>query len=412
MYTSRHHKLLTLILIIIALTMSSISVSAKTQQQQENGDIRELVMGNTAFALDFFYALMAFEDGNFVFSPYSLSNAFAMTWAGARENTGREIRDVFHLNLPPEALHRGFSALTIQLNNPDRTSRIVVANALWAERSFQFEPGYQQLMLNSYSNGFRLVDFANAPDQATQEINQWASNVTEGKIEELIPAGVVDNLTRLIITNALLFKADWLFPFDSNATVDGSFYTFDEEVTVPMMQVEELPFGCTGGDEELDYIAARLPYADESASFLIIMPSEKAYDDFVEVFDAPRFEEILLSMDDCYGKLTMPRFSVESAIGLKEILSEMGIIDAFSPTANFSGMSGAPELYISQAIHQARIDVTEKGTEAAAATAVVMGVRSGGAVDMVIDGPFFFAILDNASNTILFMGSVVNPAES
>ncbi|HRF96165.1 MAG TPA: serpin family protein, partial [Aggregatilineales bacterium] len=214
MYTSRHHKLLTLILIIITLTMSSISVSAKTQQQQENGDIRELVMGNTAFALDFFYALMAFEDGNFVFSPYSLSNAFAMTWAGARENTGREIRDVFHLNLPPEALHRGFSALTIQLNNPDRTSRIVVANALWAERSFQFEPGYQQLMLNSYSNGFRLVDFANAPDQATQEINQWASNVTEGKIEELIPVGVVDNLTRLIITNALLFKADWLFPFD------------------------------------------------------------------------------------------------------------------------------------------------------------------------------------------------------
>jgi serpin B len=369
------------------------------------------VDGNTAFALDFFQTVMSYGEGNFVFSPYSLSTAFAMAWAGARENTAQEIRDVFHLDLSPEELHRAFSALTIQLNNPDRTSRIVVANALWAERTFNFEPGYQQLMLNSYSNGFRLVDFANAPEQATADINQWVTNVTEGKISELIPAGTLDNLTRLVITNALLFKADWLFPFDSSATTDGTFYTFDDEVTTPMMTVVEAAFDCTGGDENFDYVAVRLPYADESASMVIIMPDPKSYEDFLAEFTGELFRKVLDNMDGCFGELTMPKFSIETGIAVKEVLLELGVVDAFSPTADFSGMSGAPELYISDALHQARIDVTEKGTEAAAATAVVMGVRSGGAVEIFIDGPFFFAILDNETNTILFMGNMEDPTQ-
>jgi len=410
MQTSHYYRFISLILLISFIMMSSVVVSAKTTGQPEDA-VRDLVLGNTAFALDFFQMLMSYDEGNFVFSPYSLSNAFAMAWAGARENTAQEIRDVLHLDLPPEALHRAFSALTIHLNNPDRTSRIVVANALWAERSFNFEPGYQQLMLNSYSNGFRLVDFATAPDQATADINQWVNNITEGKITELIPAGTLDELTKLVITNALLFKADWLFPFDSSATSDGTFYTFDDEVTVPMMNVVEAAFDCTGGDEKFDYVAVRLPYADESASFVIIMPGEKSYDDFLAEFSGELFHEILFNMDGCYGEVTMPKFSIETGIAIKDVLMEMGIVDAFSPTADFSGMSGAPELYISDALHQARIDVTEKGTEAAAATAVVMGVRAGGAVEVVIDSPFFFAIIDNDTNTILFLGNMEDPTQ-
>ncbi|MDZ4669400.1 MAG: serpin family protein [Phototrophicales bacterium] len=409
MNLSRYHKLFLMSVVLISMVVSPITLSAKTVQQP-NVPMQELVMGNTAFALDFFQFMTTYEEGNFVFSPYSLSNAFAMTFAGARENTGGEIRDVFHFDLPPNELHRAFSALTILLNDPDRESRIVVANALWGERTFQFAPEYQQLMLNSYSNGFRLVDFANAPDQATEEINQWVSNITEGKISELIPTGALDNLTRLVITNALLFRGDWLFPFDTSATSDGSFYGFDGEVTVPMMSANEMAFGCTGGDEEYDYIAVRLPYSDESSSFVIIMPDEKSYDDFLDNFFGETFTDVLYNMDSCFGKITMPKFSVQTGIGLKDILSEMGIIEAFSPLANFAGMSNAPELYISEALHQARIDVNEAGTEAAAATAVVMGVRSGGAVDLVIDSPFFFAVLDNATDTILFMGNMIDPS--
>lgn len=411
MQIHRYYKFISLVLILSFFMMSSIIVSATTTQQPEPEVVETLVAGNTAFALDFFHTIMSYGEGNFVFSPYSLSTAFAMAWAGARDNTAQEIRDVFHLDLSPEELHRAFSALTIQLNNPDRTSRIVVANALWAERSFNFEPGYQQLMLNSYSNGFRLVDFVNAPEQATVDINQWVNNVTEGKITELIPEGTLDNLTKLVITNALLFKGDWLFPFDSTATTDGTFYTFDGEVAAPMMNVVEAAFDCTGGDEDFDYIAVRLPYADESASMVIIQPAEKSYDDFLAEFSGELFTKVLDNMDGCYGELTMPKFSIETGIGVKEVLLELGVVDAFSPTANFSGMSGAPELYISDALHQARIDVTEKGTEAAAATAVVMGVRAGGAVEIFIDAPFFFAILDNETDTILFMGNMEDPTQ-
>lgn len=408
MNTSRHYKFV-LLMIIASMVMFSITVSADNIHQ-ENTAIQELVLGNTEFALDFFQMLIGMDNSNFVFSPYSLSNAFAMTFAGARGNTATEIQETFHFSLPPEDLHRAFSELTIGLNNPERTSRVVVANAIWGERSFQFRPEYQQLMLTRYSNGFRPVDFANLPEEATNEINQWVNNLTEGRIDNIIPPGTIDNLTRLVIANALLFKADWLTPFDSSETRDGSFYTFDGEISVPMMNGKEMPFNCLiAEDEEFEFVAIELPYADESASLVVIMPYEKSYDDFLSVFTGDTFFQILYGMDGCFGNVTMPKFSVQTKLDLNEILLEMGVVDAFSPTADFSGMTGAPELYITKALHQARIDVTEKGTEAAASTAVIAGVR-GAAMEVIIDGPFFFAVVDSLSDTILFMGNVVDPS--
>ncbi|MCL4253672.1 MAG: hypothetical protein KJ043_07835, partial [Anaerolineae bacterium] len=138
MNTSRHYKFV-LLMIIASMVMFSITVSADNIHQ-ENTAIQELVLGNTEFALDFFQMLIGMDNSNFVFSPYSLSNAFAMTFAGARGNTATEIQETFHFSLPPEDLHRAFSELTIGLNNPERTSRVVVANAIWGERSFQFRP--------------------------------------------------------------------------------------------------------------------------------------------------------------------------------------------------------------------------------------------------------------------------------
>ncbi len=410
MNPSRHYRLVVLI-IIVSMVMFSVTVSADNTHQ-ENVLIQELVLGNTEFALDFFQMLIGMDNSNFVFSPYSLSTAFAMTFAGARGNTATEIQETFHFYLPPDDLHRAFSELTINLNNPDRTSRIVVANAVWGERSFQFRPEYQQLMLTRYSNGFRPVDFANLPEEATNEINQWVNNLTEGRIDNLIPPGTIDNLTRLVIANALLFKADWLTPFDSGETRDGQFYTFDGEVSVPMMNGKEMPFNCLIAEgEEYEFVAIELPYADELASMVIIMPYEKSYEGFLDIFTGDTFFQILYGMNGCFGNVTIPKFSVQTKLDLNDILLEMGVIDAFSPTADFSGMSGAPELYITKALHQARIDVTEKGTEAAASTAVIAGVR-GATMEVIIDSPFFFTIVDSQSDTILFMGNMVDPSET
>lgn len=404
----RHYRLL-LLMIIAGMVMMTITVSA-TINLQEDVVIQELVIGNTEFALDFFQTVIGMDNSNFVFSPYSLSVTFAMTLAGARGNTANEIRDAFHLYLEPHDLHRAFSRLTINLNNPERTSRIIVANAIWGERTFVFSPDYQQLMLTTYSNGFRPTDFVNSPEQATNEINQWVNNLTEGKIDTIIPPGTIDNLTRLVIANALLFKADWLTPFDSSETRDGSFYTFDGEISVPMMHGKEMSFSCLE-DEEFGFLAVELPYADQSASMVIIMPYEKSYEDFLDVFTADTFFQILYEMNNCFGNITMPKFTVQSLFNLNEILAELGVIDAFSPTADFSGMSNAPELYITSALHQARVDVTEKGTEAAASTAVVAGVRSTG-TEITINSPFFFAIIDIESNTILFLGNITDPSDT
>lgn len=407
MKTSYPYKA-TLWLILIGIVMFSISAN---HIGQTNELIEKLVVDNTEFALDFFQMLIGMDNRNFVFSPHSLSNAFAMIYAGARGNTAEEIRQTFRFNLAPHDLHQAFSQLTIQLNDPDRASRIIMANAVWGDRSFAFNPDYQQLIISRYSNGFRLTDFANAPNQATDEINQWVSNITEGKIESIIPTGMIDNLTRLVITNALLFKADWLTPFDTNETRDDSFYTFDGEITVPMMHGTEMPFNCLIVEESnYELVAIELPYADELASLVIIMPLQKSYDNFLEAFTSQTFFEILNEMDGCFGNLIMPKFSLQTSLNLSEILPAMGMLDAFSPIADFSGMSNAPELYITDALHQARIDVTEKGTEAAASTAVVVGIR-GTAMEFIINMPFFFAVVDSETDTILFMGNIVNPLE-
>jgi serpin B len=255
----------------------------------------------------------------------------------------------------------------------------------------------------------RVLDFAGAPEESRVTINDWVSEETEGKIENLIPQGAIDPLTRLVLTNAIYFNAAWANPFEKDATQDGPFTLLDgSQVTVPMMRQTE-SFGYTRGE---GYQAVELPYDGREMSMVILLPDRDGFEPFEDSLDAERVQAIVEDLE--YGQvvLTMPKFEFDSGFSLKEALIAMGMPAAFSGGADFSGMTGDRALSIADVIHKAFVSVDEEGTEAAAATAVVMveSAMPGQPVEVTIDCPFIFLIRDIETGAILFVGRVVDPS--
>lgn len=378
-------------------------------------DLQELVNGNTAFALDLYHALREKSGGNLFYSPYSISIALAMTYAGARGETEKEMAQVLHFTLPQERLHPAFNSLDLALASRGKTAegkgfRLHIANALWGQEGYKFLPEFLDTLARNYGAGMRVINFALDPEAARKVINKWVSDQTEGRIQELIPAGTIDFLTRLVLTNAIYFKAAWAEPFKKELTKDGTFHLLDgNKVTVPMMhQVANLGYA-----EGEGYQAVEMPYEGRELAMVILLPAEGQFESFEKSLSAERLQSILEKINYRQVSLTLPRFRIESAFRLAQTLKAMGMKTAFTPDrADFSGMDGTRNIYIGEVLHKSFVSVDEEGTEAAAATAVVAKITAIplAPVEVTVDRPFIFLIRDLQTGAVLFIGRVLNPA--
>ncbi len=380
-------------------------------------DLDLLVEGNSNFTFDLYQALRD-EDGNLFYSPYSISLALAMTYAGARGETEQQMAEALSFLLEQEDLHPAFNSLDILLaqrgegaeGKDEDGFRLNIVNAIWGQKDYTFLDEFLDVLAENYGAGLRLVDFISETEKSRVTINDWVSEQTEGRIEDLIPRGVLDVMTRLVLTNAIYFNAAWEYPFEEDATYDGLFNLLDgSEVTVPLMTQTE-SFKYTEGN---GYQAVELPYDGNELSMVILLPEEGQFEAFEGSLDADLVSDIIEELESKEVFLTMPKFEFESEFGLKPALAAMGMPVAFTEEADFSGMTGVRDLYIAEVIHKAFVSVDEAGTEAAAATAVIMKLTAmPEVVEMTLDHPFIFLIRDIETGTILFVGRVMNPVTS
>ncbi len=388
----------------------------ETAPEVGDTDLDTLVEGNSAFAFDLYQELRD-EEGNLFYSPYSISLALAMTYGGARGETEAQMADALNFILAQDRLHPAFNALALELDSrgegaqgkDDEGFRLNIVNAIWGQKGYEFLPDYLNLLAVNYGAGLRVLDFISAPEESRITINDWVADQTEGRIEDLIPAGAITPLTRLVLTNAIYFNAKWQHTFEADMTQDGTFYLLDGgEVTVPMMNQKER-FKYADGD---GYQAIELRYDGDELSMVILLPDSGQFESFEAALDAETVAGIIGDLDYREVDLTMPKFEFDSSFSLRETLLVMGMPIAFSGGADFSGMTGNRELFISDVIHQAFVSVDEEGTEAAAATAVIMVMSAppSETVELTIDRPFIFLIRDIETGTILFVGRTLNPA--
>jgi serpin B len=375
-----------------------------------------LVEGNSAFAFELYQALRE-ERGNLFYSPYSISLALAMTYAGGRGETAQQMADTLQFLLEQERLHPAFNWLDAELTRRGEGAagkdgegfRLNIVNAIWGQKDYEFLSDFLDVLAENYGAGLRILDFITETEKSRLTINDWVSDQTEGRIEDLIPQGAIDALTRLVLTNAIYFNAAWGYPFDEDMTADGPFYLLDGgQVTVPMMKQTE-SFGYTEGE---GYQAVELLYDGGELSMVILLPEAGKFEAFEEGLQAHHVDAIINDLQLTEVALTMPQFEFESEFSLKDTLAGMGMPIAFSSSADFSGMTGNRDLFISDVVHKAFVAVDEAGTEAAAATAVIMALTAvpPPPVEVTIDRPFIFLIRDIETGAILFVGRVMNPS--
>jgi len=379
---------------------------------EENIMIKNIARDNTLFALDL-YNQLKMTDGNLFFSPFSIFTALAMTWAGARENTAVQMAETLHFTEKPAQFHRAIGDLISQLNAVQKETdvELSIANAIWAQKGYQFLDEFFRIVQQSYQADLKQVDFSSAAESARQAINAWVEQQTNEKIKDLLPPKVLNALTRLVLVNAIYFKGFWDNQFKSRDTREMEFWLLTEiAVKVPMMH-QEHQFGYWENDW-LQII--EMPYKEESLSLIVLLPKEKT--GITDLEQKLNFENMMAWQSRLRKRKVIvffPKFKIESQFSLGQTLALMGMPDAFDPElADFSAMVGQKELYISAVIHKAFLEVNEEGSEAAAATGVVVSVTSIAPSPPIFkaDHPFVFFIRDNKSQSILFLGRVLNPA--
>ncbi len=378
-------------------------------------DAKEAGAALEAFGLDLYRALAPGQT-NLVFSPTSIALALAMARAGAQGQTAAEMDAVMHELASDD--HAGWlNALDQALASRNRTSTddsgqelpvtLRIANAPFAQEGMPLEAAYLETLAARYGAGLRLVDYASATEEARQAINAWVDKRTEQRIPELLVEGVLTPQTRLTLVNAIYLKAPWQTPFSEGATEEGAFTRADgSTVEVPFMATRaSLPHASGDG-----WQAVELPYLGGSLAMTLVLPDDLA--GFEQTLTPDGLATITSSLTDTQVALALPRFGIESKAELATILADLGMPTAFGDAADFSGITTAEQLAISNVIHQANIDVDEKGTEAAAATAVLMreSAMVAEAVTVRLDRPFLFALRDVPTGAILFLGRVGDPS--
>ncbi len=372
-----------------------------------------LVADHSAFAFDLYEALRA-EEGNLFYSPHSISVALTMTWGGARGETESQMAEVMRLSLDQEPCHRAINALAGALAEAPQLApdvegeplQLDIVNSIFGRPDYSFEAEYLDLLARYYGAGLRLLDFVADPEAARAHINAWVADATRDRIDELLPQGSINSGTVLVLVNAIFFKASWVEPFDADRTADADFTGLDgETVQVPTM----VGGGRLRAASTDSFEAVALPYVGGSAEMVVVAPAAGTFADF-EAQLAQHLPDAIDALDTHEVTLRMPKFEHRGKVGLTEVLQRMGMVLAFSDDADFSGINGVGGLMITDVVHDAFVKVDEEGTEAAAATAVVVGETSAPEpLDVTIDRPFIFLIRHTRTGEILFLGRIVDP---
>jgi len=376
---------------------------------------KKLSEGNAAFAADLYQRVKS-GDKNLFFSPYSLSSALAMTYTGARGQTATEMAAALHFDLPAAELPSAFAALDQRLSAIGKEGKVAlnVANSLWLQRGYHFQKEFLETGRKSFGAELAEVDFAKDTEGSRTRINKWVAGKTADKIPELLKPGVLDPLTRLVLCNAIYFKGDWAKQFDPKATRSADFFVTPERtVQTPMMsrktQLRSARFD--------GFSAFELRYQGDALSMVVLLPEAR---DGLGVLESRlngiHLQAWLTRLDQARegeAMVHLPKFKLSSKFELQPILSAMGMPSAFGGDADFSGMDGTRNLQISAVVHEAVIEVNEQGTEAAAATAVVMRPTSMPAPvpEFRADHPFIFLVRENQTGSVLFLGRVVDPTK-
>ncbi len=378
-------------------------------------EAESLVEGNNAFAVDLYHQLSG-QDGNLILSPFSASSMLAMLWAGARGETESQMQTTLRFPYSQDLLHQTFGALQRSLDTGMSASlyELRIANRLWGQNGYPWLEPFLETTRLEYDAELAEVDFEMDAGGATETINNWVNEKTAGKIPELLAPGLVNSLTRLVLTNAIYFKGDWVSQFDPEDTRDEDFRTAGgQSISVPMMrQKQEFLHGALQ-----DAQIVELPYVGQDISMVVILPNAV---DGLPALEASLTAEDLTSwletLQETEVDLWLPRFTFSKRTDLKPVLIAMGMTSAFDPlTADLTGMAlggqpGVNDLYVHFVVQEAFILVNEEGTEAAAATAGGVGPTSYEPAVFHADHPFLFLIRDRVTGSILFMGRVVNPA--
>ncbi len=385
-----------------------------------SGNEKNIADANNRFATDLYLHLAQDQDNsgkNIFFSPFSISTALAITYEGARGTTADEIQSVFHFPANDSERQQGFSGIITGINSGDTSYTLRTANALWAEKTYPFLTDYKDTADRWYSAKTTNLDFINKPEDSRVTINQWVEEKTNNRIKDLIPAGAIDPLVRLVITNAVYFKGTWIKQFDINKTVDADFRVTSNKTTrVPMMERTDEGAIFRYADTA-DLQVLEMPYEHTSGkqlSMIVLLPKVNNLSSAERALDPKALPLITGKFQSQRVKVWFPKFKMETEYRLPESLTALGMPKAFSPAADFSGMDGTKNLFISDVIHKAFVYVNEEGTEAAAATAVIMKYSAAAPENPIpkfrADHPFLFLIQDNETGTVLFIGRVVNPA--
>jgi serpin B len=397
---------------LILVVNASCSSKSDRPPATPSADVRAVAEDNNRFALDLYARLRTGQSENLFFSPGSLSTALAIAYAGARGQTAEQMVQVLHFTFPQEKLHPAFGDLRRcwDIKGKERGYRLSVANRLWGQAGFHFLPGFLDLTRKHYGAELAQVDFARQTEQARQRINAWVEEQTQGKIRDLIPAGVLDATTRLVLTNAIYFKGDWAEPFRKEKTQVAPFHiSASQQAEVPLMyQQDDFRYWAGDGLKVLELL-----YGKGDLAMLVLLPDAidglSALETKLTTDNVSRWQSGLRKRE---VRVNLPRFRLESQFQLSYVLKTMGMTRVFTPgEADLSGMSSEEELFVSAVIHKAFVDVNEEGTEAAAATGIAVGAAAAIVEPPVFraDHPFVFLIRDNQTGGILFLGRLVNP---
>jgi serpin B len=376
-------------------------------------DLRE---GNTDFAFELFGRLCrdAGED-NVMFSPFCISSALGMAWAGARGETEAGMAAVLGFGSSQPAVHNGFSRLFGLISREgadagDEAITLNIANALWVDRNYPLLDDYVNLVSEHYGAEARNMDFSGDPDAERLVINAWVEDETQDRISDLLGPGTVTTATRVVLTSAVYFLGNWRFQFNPELTRDGSFTTLSgQKITVPFMsRTMNIPFYRGNG-----FRAVAMQYSDLQSRMIIVFP-DGDFLQFQQDLDPEMLEEVVGGMSTREVAVVMPPFEFDTDYSLTPVLGEMGMGDAFDASrADFSGFTGERDLFITAVVHKAFVKVDETGTEAAAATGLIMATTampSDPPELFLLDRPFVFLIIDDRSDTVLFMGRVTDPS--
>lgn len=393
------------------------SLERERSPQISPSEMETLTEGNNRFAAELFRNFAGNRagniPGNLVCSPYSLSLSLAMTYAGARNETRRGMADALHFFLPGELLHPAFNLLDLSLSEQgDEEAEIIldIENSIWIQKGSRFLAEYLDTLALHYDAGLMTLDYT-APDTARTAINDWMAVMTGGRIEEILSPGALLPDTRLVITNATFFKALWKDPFEEEMTEVRTFFPPEgEPVDVPFMNQKNIYRYLS----KEGFQALSLPYAGGTVEMLLLMAESGGTDALVAQFTPEWLDGITREMAEKVIRIYLPRFEYAATCeGLEEMLSGMGMGLAFTTEADFSGMTGGPDLMLSSLVHKAFISVDEKGTEASAGSGVIVGPTSPGEVyaTVTFDRPFIFLIRETETGTILFMGRLLHPLQ-